>query len=82
MEGLGTLRPQVVQGLLECCRSIRVKRLFLWSAETYQHTWVSRLDKSRIEFGQGKRQIYNGGQFNRMYQITVPKPLPEALADV
>ncbi|MGO9146475.1 MAG: type IV toxin-antitoxin system AbiEi family antitoxin domain-containing protein, partial [Desulfomonilia bacterium] len=34
MEGLNTLRPNVVQELLENCSSMRVKRFFLWSAET------------------------------------------------
>ncbi len=82
MEGLGTLRPSVVQALLESCRSVRVKRLFLWSAEVFKHTWVSRLDMSRIDLGQGKRQVYKGGQFNQKYQITVPKGTPEELPDV
>jgi hypothetical protein len=82
MEGLGTLRPNVVQPLLENCRSVRVKRLFLWSAEVFKHTWFSRLDLSRIDLGQGKRQIYKGGKFNQKYQITVPKERPEELPDV
>ena len=73
MEGLVTLRPDVVQDLLEKCRSVKVKRLFLWSAETAGHSWFSRLDTTRIDLGKGKRQIYHGGQFNQRYQITVPK---------
>ena len=73
MEGLSTLRPDVVQELLENCRSAKVKRLFLWSAETIGHTWFGRLDPSRVDLGKGKRQIYKGGQLNQKYQITVPK---------
>jgi len=33
MSGLSTLRPQVLQALLENSRLIKVKRLFLWAAE-------------------------------------------------
>jgi hypothetical protein len=73
MEGLTALRPNVVQVLLEHCRSAKVKRLFLWSAEACQHAWFSRVDLSRVNLGKGKRQIYKGGQFNQKYQITVPK---------
>jgi len=32
MENLVTLRPDVVQGLLAACRSVKVKRLFLYMA--------------------------------------------------
>lgn len=74
MEGLNTLRPGVVQELLENCKSARVKRFFLWSAETIGHDWFKRLEISAIDLGKGKRQIYKGGQFNHRYQITVPKP--------
>ena len=73
MEGLNALRPGVVQELLENCRSAKVKRLFLWSAETLGHEWFLRLDTSRIDLGKGKRQVYKGGHFNQRYQITVPK---------
>lgn len=73
MEGLNTLRPNVAQELLENCRSAKVKRLFLWSAETAGHTWFERLDISRVDLGKGKRQIYKGGQLNQKYRITVPR---------
>lgn len=73
MEGLGTLRPGVVQVLLENCRSAKVKRLFLWSAEAAGHAWFGRLDSSRFNLGKGKRQIYRGGELDQKYLITVPK---------
>ena len=80
MEGLSTLRPNIVQLLLENCRSAKVKRLFLWSAETTGHTWFERLDSSRVDLGKGKRWIYKGGLLDQKYQITVPKreELPSA----
>lgn len=80
MENLVTLRPRLLQELLEACQSIKVKRLFLWTAERAQHAWVEDLDVDRIELGSGKRQLYKGGQFNAKYQITVPEE--EQLPDV
>lgn len=73
MEGLSTLRPDTVQELLENCRSVKVKRLFLWNAEIAGHAWFSRLDPLRVDLGKGKRQVYKGGQLNKKYQITVPR---------
>lgn len=72
MDGLTTLRPLVVRQLLENCRSVKVKRLFLWSAETAEHAWFERLDSENVALGEGKRQLYKGGRFNSKYQITVP----------
>lgn len=72
MEGLTTLRPSLVQQLLEQCRSIKVKRFFLWSAETAGHDWFKRLDVDRVDLGKGKRQLYTGGVMNGKYLITVP----------
>lgn len=73
MSGLSTLRPQVVQNLLEACRSVKAKRLFLWTAETAGHDWFSRLDPERLDLGKGKRSIYRGGRFDAKYRITVPR---------
>lgn len=80
MENLVTLRPQLVQELLESCMSIKVKRLFLWTAERAQHAWVEDLKVDRIDLGSGKRQLYKGGRFDPKYQITVPEE--EVLPDV
>lgn len=73
MAGLNTLRPQVVQSLLEECRSVKVKRMFLWAAKESGHAWGDRLDIDRLHLGSGKRQIYRGGQLDTQYQITVPR---------
>lgn len=73
MEGLATLRPSVLQSLLENCRSIKVKRLFLHMAATYNHLWFKRLDESSIELGSGKREIVKGGKLDKKYQIVVPE---------
>lgn len=73
MESLTTLRPSVVQALLENCNSIKVKRFFMWLAEYNEHKWVERLDLTNVDFGKGKRTLFKGGVFNKKYQITVPE---------
>lgn len=72
MEGLTTLRPRLVQSLLEQCRSVKVKRLFMFLAEACDHAWVNKLDSSKVDFGKGKRMIVKGGRFDAKYNITVP----------
>lgn len=75
MEGLNSLRPDVVQELLQNCTSVKVKRLFLYMAEKAGHQWYEYLDISKIDLGKGKRSISPGGVFNPNYQITIPKEL-------
>lgn len=75
MEHLVSLRPSLVQTLLENCNSIKVKRLFLFLAEKYGHLWFRRLDPKRIDLGAGKLSLTQGGTFNSKYQITIPKEL-------
>ncbi len=72
MENLVSLRPDMVQRLLVMCRSIKVKRLFMYMAEKHGHSWISDLDLSRIELGKGKRMIVPNGKYDRKYLITVP----------
>jgi hypothetical protein len=72
MEGLQTLRPKLLQALLEACSSIKVKRLFMYMAEHEGHSWVAKLDVSRIDFGKGKRIIGQGGKFNNKYNLSLP----------
>lgn len=73
MEGLGTLRPQLVQALLENCKSIKVKRVFLFLAKYNEHIWVKDLDYSKINLGSGCRSIVKNGKFDLEHLITVPK---------
>jgi hypothetical protein len=75
MEMLATLLPDQVQLLLEDCKSIKVKRLFLYMAEKAGHTWLKYLDLSKISLGIGKRAIVKNGVYNKRYQITIPKEL-------
>jgi hypothetical protein len=75
MEGLSDLSPRRLQTLLEACRSVKVKRLFLFFADRHRHAWLSRLDTSRIDLGSGKRVLVKGGRLVPRYNITVPGDL-------
>ena len=75
MEGLTTLRPQVVQELLEQCRSIKVKRLFLYMAEKAEHEWYKRLDHAQLDLGKGARSIVKGGIYVEKYALNLPEKL-------
>jgi len=72
VENLVALRADVVTRLLEACRSVKVKRLFLYMAERLGHSWFPKLDLSNVYLGKGKRMIVSHGRFNAKYQITVP----------
>lgn len=71
MQNLATLRPDLVQELLEQCTSIKVKRLFMSMAEKLEHPWVKRLDLAKLDFGSGKRVIVEDGVLDKQYDITV-----------
>jgi len=77
MEGLNNLRPKQVQGLLEKCSSIKVKRLFLYMAEKSNHDWFKYIDVEKIDMGKGKRSLVKDGVYISKYKITVPKALAE-----
>lgn len=73
MEGLNNLRPDKIQNLLEKCRSIKAKRLFLYLAEKAGHGWFRYLKTDKIDLGSGKRSLVKNGVYVDKYQITVPK---------
>jgi hypothetical protein len=77
MEMLTTLRPKLVQQLLEECSSIKVKRLFLYMAEKSGHQWFKALNMDKVDLGSGKRFLAEGGKYVGKYLITIPKELAE-----
>jgi hypothetical protein len=77
LESLMTLRPELVQELLESCRSVKAKRLFLYFAEKHGHPWLKQLDLRRVDIGKGNRQIVRGGRLDAKYRITVPVEAPQ-----
>lgn len=74
MESLTSLRPQVVQQLLEGCTSVKTKRLFMHAAERANHSWLKRLDLSKVDFGSGRRTIHAGGRLDKKYDLVVADP--------
>lgn len=72
MEMLTTLRPKLVQQLLEQCSSVKVKRLFLYMAEKANYPWYKAIDTSRVDLGSGRRMISPTGKYVSKYNITIP----------
>ena len=67
------MRPKVLQSLLEECKSVKVKRLFLFMAEKAQLPVLKKLNIDRIDLGSGKRVIIPGGKFDSSYNISYPR---------
>jgi hypothetical protein len=70
-ELLRTLRPELIQELLENCSSVKVKRLFLFFADKFQHYWLKYLNLKNIDLGSGIREITKGGKYNKRYNIII-----------
>ncbi len=75
MESLTSLRPKILQNLLEEGCSFKTKRVFLFLAERAQHAWFNELKTSRLSLGDHKIQIQREGVYNSKYLMTVPKGL-------
>ncbi|MEQ8289527.1 MAG: type IV toxin-antitoxin system AbiEi family antitoxin domain-containing protein [Gammaproteobacteria bacterium] len=73
MQGLTSLRPQLVQKTLLECQSVKAKRLFLVLAEMSGHAWFQKLDIEQLELGKGKRVLPVEGKLDPRFQITVPQ---------
>jgi len=72
-EGLTVLRPGVINALLAVCRSIKVKRLFLFLSAHFDYPWANRLETAGLDLGRGNRQIVKGGRLDKRFFITVPE---------
>ncbi|MEZ7884252.1 MAG: type IV toxin-antitoxin system AbiEi family antitoxin domain-containing protein [Bacteroidales bacterium] len=75
MEGLSTLRPKQIQELLEECKSIKTKRLFLYFAERAGHSWFKYIDKTKIDLGSGNRSLSSHGILVSEYKLVLPEEL-------
>ena len=73
MENLTGLQPKLCQNLLEQCNTIKVKRMFLFLAEHAEHSWLDSINTSKLDLGNGKRVLVDGGVYVDKYKITVPK---------
>ena len=75
MQGMTSLSPKKLNDLLAQCKSIKVKRLFLWLAKNQNYAWFKKLEIKNLDLGSGKRVIAKDGKLDKKYQITVPKHL-------
>ena len=74
-ESATVLRPQLLNSLLERCKRIRTKRLFLWFADRHRHQWLKKINKEVVDLGSGKRMIAKSGALDKIYKITVPRSM-------
>jgi len=79
IQGLAGLRPDLVTRLLQRCRSVKAKRLFLALAERHQHAWLSRVVLDGLDLGSGKRVLVPNGRLHPKYLITLPADLGDQL---
>lgn len=77
MSGLVNLRPEMVQVLLQECKSVKVKRLFLYMLNKANHQWGQFLDLSVVNLGTGDRELVKNGIYDPEFHITVPKELAQ-----
>jgi hypothetical protein len=81
MEGLASLNPRRMQALLENVQSVKVKRLFFFFAQRHGHKWLGRIEKDKIDLGQGKRVLVKGGKLDPTFLITIPKVFAREVRD-
>jgi hypothetical protein len=76
-ENLSTLRPKLVQELLEKCTSVKAKRVFLFLSEKLNLPWMKYINAATIDLGEGPRQLIPQGHYDSHYKLTYPKDLFE-----
>ena len=77
MESLTTLRPKLMQMLLESCTSQKVKHLFVYMAEKAGHPWFKALKLDAISLGTSRYMVVPIGKYISKYNMTIPKELAE-----
>ena len=73
MDGFVWINVKRMNELLRECRSVKVKRLFLWFAERHGHQWLKGIERGRIDLGKGRRMLGWGGKVDPTYLISVPE---------
>lgn len=75
VEGMTSLRPKLMQSLLEACASVKVRRLFLYLAERAHLPVMRHLDAERIDLGSGDRSLAKMGGYVPKYKLLLPREL-------
>jgi predicted transcriptional regulator of viral defense system len=71
VENLQMIRPDLMQHLLEECRHILVKRLFLCLADLSQLPVLNHLQVNKVTLGKGDRTVNPGGKYFSKYKLIV-----------
>jgi hypothetical protein len=74
-ESAVNLRPKLLNGLLNLCKQVKAKRLFLWFSQRHGHAWRNNLQIENVDLGRGKRMLVKGGAYDADYKITVPREM-------
>jgi len=77
VENSSSFRPDLLQTLLECCNSVKTKRIILFLGEKNNMNWFNEIDFSKIDLGNGDREVIKNGIFDKKYKITYPRGLFE-----
>lgn len=72
-ESINEPRTSLVQLLLERCKVIKAKRLFLYFLEAYGLHVLNELDLERIDLGTSKFVVGEGGKYSNRWKISVPR---------
>lgn len=73
IEGMMTLRPDLLQTLLEHCSSFKTKRLFLVLSEQEGHHWWRELNLAKLDLGDSKLTLGKaGGHYYSRYKLSLP----------
>lgn len=72
-ESMTVIKPNLLNDLLIECKSVKIKRLFMYLASQTGYSWVKKLHKDKIDFGSGVRVIDKTGYFNKEYNIIVDR---------
>ena len=75
VEGMTSLRPKLMQSLLEACTSVKVRRLFLYLAERADLAVMRHLKVEQIDLGSGDRSLVKMGRYVPKYRLLLPKEL-------
>ncbi|MDF0544849.1 type IV toxin-antitoxin system AbiEi family antitoxin domain-containing protein [Sphingobium sp. H39-3-25] len=75
VEGMTSLRPKLMQSLLEACASVKVRRLFLYLAERADLPVMRHLKVEQIDLGSGDRSLVKMGRYVPKYRLLLPREL-------
>ena len=71
-ENLAFLRPNLLQEMLECCKSMKVKGIFIALATKFEHRWFNDLKLEKIDLGSTPVHFSSNGTIAK-YGIKLPQ---------